>query len=88
MALVKKTINVTDQQAQWIKSRIESGDYGNDSEFFRDLIRREQNRATEIEAIRAALIAGEESGMSARSPQDIKKAVLAELKADGTISTN
>ena len=34
----------------------------NDSEIIRDLIRREQERRAEIEALRAALIEGENSG--------------------------
>lgn len=38
------------------------GGYTNDSEYIRDLIRREHERSTEIDAIRAALIEGETSG--------------------------
>lgn len=34
----------------------------NDSEYIRDLIRREQERSAEIESIRTALIEGEASG--------------------------
>lgn len=62
MATVRKTITVTDQQDSWIKAQIEGGKYTNDSELIRDLIRREQERGAEIEGIREALIAGEESG--------------------------
>ncbi len=76
MAMVKKSITVTDQQDAWIKSQIASGHYGNDSEVMRDLIRREQARGNEIEAIRAALIEGEESGMSDRTPKQIRQAVI------------
>ncbi len=62
MATVRKTITLTDQQDRWIKAQIDAGHYTNDSEFIRDLIRREQERSTDIEAIRAALIEGENSG--------------------------
>jgi antitoxin ParD1/3/4 len=62
MATVRKTITLTDQQDRWIKSQIDAGYYTNDSEFIRDLIRRDQERSAEIEAIRAALIDGENSG--------------------------
>ena len=41
MGLVKKTVNVTDQQEDWIKTQIAGGHYGNDSELIRDLIRKE-----------------------------------------------
>lgn len=32
MAIVKKSISVTDQQNNWIRAQIESGHYGNESE--------------------------------------------------------
>jgi antitoxin ParD1/3/4 len=62
MGTVRKTITVTDQQESWIKAQIDAGRYTNDSEYIRDLIRREQERSVEIEAIRAALLEGEFSG--------------------------
>jgi antitoxin ParD1/3/4 len=62
MTSVRKTITVTDQQDGWIKAQIQAGHYTNDSEYIRDLIRREQERAAELDAIRAALIEGENSG--------------------------
>lgn len=61
MATIRKTITVTDVQSAWIKGRIESGDYTNDSECIRDLIRREQEKLS-LEEIRSALVDGEESG--------------------------
>ena len=62
MSTVRKTITLTDQQDRWIKAQIQAGHYTNDSEYIRDLIRREQERAAETEALRAALVAGENSG--------------------------
>jgi antitoxin ParD1/3/4 len=62
MATVRKTITLTDQQDEWIKAQIEAGRFTNDSEYIRDLIRRDQDRGLEVEAIRAALIEGEASG--------------------------
>jgi len=66
MATVRKTITLTDQQDDWIKAQVEAGHYTNDSEYIRDLIRREQERGTEIEVIRSALIEGEKSGKPKR----------------------
>jgi antitoxin ParD1/3/4 len=62
MGTVRKTITLTDQQDSWIKAQINAGHYTNDSEYIRDLIRREQQRSAEIEPIRAALLEGEASG--------------------------
>lgn len=66
MGVVRKTITLTDQQDSWVKAQISAGHYTNDSEYIRDLIRREQERSTEIEAIRNALIDGEASGKPRR----------------------
>jgi len=75
MPMVKKSISVTDQQDSWIKAQIKTGHYGNESEVVRELIRerqlRDQETPAEIEAIRAALIVGEESGFSDRSVDEI-----------------
>ncbi|NBS67057.1 MAG: type II toxin-antitoxin system ParD family antitoxin [Betaproteobacteria bacterium] len=62
MSTVRKTITLTAQQDEWIKAQVDAGRYTNDSEYIRDLIRREQENAAEIEAIRAALVEGEASG--------------------------
>ena len=42
MGMVKKSISVTEQQEQWVKSQISSGHFGNESEVIRDLIRERQ----------------------------------------------
>ncbi|PUA18939.1 type II toxin-antitoxin system ParD family antitoxin [Glaciimonas sp. PCH181] len=62
MGTIRKTITLTDTQDGWIKSQIAAGGYTNDSEYIRDLIRREQERSVHVEAIRADLIDGEDSG--------------------------
>ena len=62
MGTTRKTITLTVQQDQWIKARIASGEFTNDSEYIRDLIRRDQAREAEIEALRSELIKGEASG--------------------------
>lgn len=50
------------QQDHWVKAQIDAGHYTNESEFIRDLIRREQERSFDIEDIRAALTEGGASG--------------------------
>ena len=62
MGTTRKTITVTDQQDEWIKAQIEGGDFTNDSEYIRDLIRRDQARNSAIDAVRGELIKGEQSG--------------------------
>ncbi len=73
--MVKKSISITDQQDGWIKAQIKTGHFGNESEVVRELIRerqiREQETPAEIEAIRKALIEGEQSGFSDLSVEEI-----------------
>lgn len=71
MPMQRKTITVTEQQNTWIKSQIERGKYGNDSEYLRELIRLDQEHKTTIEILRLALIEGEKSGTSQRSMSNI-----------------
>jgi antitoxin ParD1/3/4 len=85
MGTVRKTITFTEQQDQWIKAKIAAGQFTNDSEYIRDLVRRDQEKNAEIEAIRAALIEGEHSGMSTRTPDAIRKAVQKRMRQDGQL---
>lgn len=79
MVTVRKSITLTDKQDGWIKAQIDAGHYTNDSEYIRDLIRREQERSAEIEAIRAALIEGETSGEPRQfDPDAFKRRMLIE----------
>ena len=71
MAMQRKTITITDQMEIWVKSQVESGKYGNDSEYFRDLVRRDQFRREAETQLRDLLEEAESSGISERSPHEI-----------------
>lgn len=71
VATVKRSISLTERQAKWVREQIDSGLYNNESEVFRDLIRDRIARQAEIESIRQALIEGERSGFSEKTPQKI-----------------
>jgi antitoxin ParD1/3/4 len=58
----RKTITLTEQQDKWVKGQIESGHFGNDSEYIRDLIRRDQQAQERLVWLRQALVEGESSG--------------------------
>jgi antitoxin ParD1/3/4 len=61
LATTRKTITVTDQQNQWIKAQIAAGDFTNDSEYIRDLIRRDQEQNAKFHALKVAIQEGVES---------------------------
>ncbi len=62
MSMHRKTITLTEQQDDWVKGQIESGHFGNDSEYIRDLIRRDQQAKERLAMLRQALAEGESSG--------------------------
>ena len=66
MSVVRKTVTLTRQQDDWIAAMVDAGHYTNDSEAIRDLIRREQARTADVEAVRRALVEGEQSGAPER----------------------
>lgn len=68
MATVRKTITLTDTQDDWIKAQITNGDYTNDSEYFRDLIRRDQDK---FRALKVMIEEGIASGPSSRTVDEI-----------------
>jgi antitoxin ParD1/3/4 len=70
MDIVRKTITVPKQMDEWIKTRIE-GHYTNDSEYLRDLIRHDMEERQEFLRIKAALEAGETSGVSDDNVLDV-----------------
>jgi len=64
MSMHRKTITLTEQQDNWVKGQIETGHFGNDSEYIRHLIRRDQQAQERLATLRQALIEGESSGKS------------------------
>lgn len=71
MAMTRKTITIPDAMEDWVKSQIAAGRYANDSEYFRDLIRRDQERRTAEAQLKKMLEEAEASGESDRTIDDI-----------------
>lgn len=63
-------VSLTDEMRDHIREQVKSGRYANASDYIRDLIRRNQ---AETDAIRLALIEGEQSGRSTLKVGDILK---------------
>lgn len=85
MAMIKKSITVTDQQEAWIQSQMDTGNYGTDSELIREALREKQMRMAEIEIIRAKLIEAEASGFTDKSPEEILNNIKEKARRDGII---
>ncbi|MEL7189588.1 MAG: type II toxin-antitoxin system ParD family antitoxin [Pseudomonadota bacterium] len=71
MATIRKTITLSDKQDAWIKAQIARGAFTNDSEYIRDLVRRDQEGQNKLSALRNAIAEGLKSGVSERSLDEI-----------------
>ncbi len=87
MTMTRKTITISGQMEEWVKSQIESGRYGNDSEYFRDLIRRDQERRQAELDLRALIEEGLNSGVSDKTPENIREGVRERLRLNGQLPT-
>jgi antitoxin ParD1/3/4 len=80
MSMIKKSITVTDQHEKFIQAQMATGQYASDSEVIRDALREKELRTAEIDMLRAKLIASEQSGISDRTPQEIRSDAKDRLK--------
>lgn len=85
MPTVRKTITVTEKQDKWIKAQIANGEFTNDSEYIRALVRRDQERKSSVATLRQAIQEGLDSGDSGKTVPEIMAQVEARLKADGRL---
>ena len=85
MATIRKTITLTEKQDEWIKAQIVNGDFTNDSEYLRDLVRRDQEQNAKFLALKAAIQEGINSGVSNKTVKEIMEEVEARLGVDGRL---
>ena len=76
------TMNVSlpDPMKAWVEAQVEGGQYGNASDYVRDLIRRDQNDREQIKALQDAITKGLKSGISDRNMKDILKEARSKAK--------
>jgi antitoxin ParD1/3/4 len=76
-----------DQMNEWVEAQVSAGRYGNVSEYFRDLVRRDQERRDgAISELRTMLERAEADGVSKRSVSEILEAAREEARQKGLLS--
>ena len=83
--MTRASISISPPNDEWIKTQIESEEFSSRSDVVNDLIRKARKEQDEIETIRAALIEGERSGTSIKTPDDIINAVIERRRKNGTL---
>ena len=79
MASKTTSIALGDHFSAYTRRKVESGEFGSTSEVIRDALRRAEERDVRIEALRAAIREGEESGPA--TPFDFDKFLAAAFKS-------
>jgi len=85
--MTRQSISFTNPNSEWLKLKVEvEGEYKSNSELVNELVRKERAREqADLDAIRAALIKGEQSGVSTQTPDQIMKAVIERKRANGSL---
>lgn len=83
--MAKLTISMPDAMSEYVTARVENGQYGNVSEYFRDLVRKERDKEQAIDALRERLKRAEASGISKRKVPEIMADVEARMRANGEL---
>jgi antitoxin ParD1/3/4 len=71
MIMATMNVSLPDAMKDWVEGRAQTGRYSNASDYVRDLIRRDQERAEKIAALQRLIEEGEASGVSPHSAADI-----------------
>ena len=75
-------IAMPDTMKEWVEAQVNTGQYGNASEFMRDLIRHEQERQ-KIDAFQRLIDEAAASGVSAKSVHEVFEMAKAEARERG-----
>jgi antitoxin ParD1/3/4 len=78
--MIRHTISVPEPLSQYIEGRIAEGQYGNVSEYFRDLVRRDQERRqSAIDELKSLIDKAEASGISDLTMDQIREKARKDL---------
>ena len=80
--MIRKTISMPDELSDHIDERVKSGGYGNDSEFIRELLRRDKQQAEAVRVIQAAIDEGMVGKASKKTVRQIYEAARKRYERD------
>jgi antitoxin ParD1/3/4 len=75
-------ISLPDAMKNWVERQTQRGRYGNASDYMRDLIRRDQERAASIAELQALIDEGIASGVSDRTFDEVVTEARAQADAE------
>lgn len=69
--MARKSITFAEKQGEWLKFVVEQGRYKDESDYVRDLVRKDEEKNRDFLMTKAAIQEGLDSGFSARSLDEI-----------------
>jgi len=85
MAIVRKTIGVTQDMDEWVKMKVASGQFTNDSEVHRAALKRVREWEEKKAWLQAEVQKGLDSGFCDQSPREIIAELKDEMRANGEL---
>lgn len=79
--MASMNVSLPDAMKEWVEAQARVGRYTTTSDYVRDLIRRDQDRAGKIAHMQALVSEGLASGVGERSMAELRAAALAEERA-------
>lgn len=83
--MAQMNVSVPEQLKAWAESRVAEGRYSSTSDYVRDLLRRDQERAEKVANLQRLVDEGRASGLSNRSMKDILAAARQQAGVDGDL---
>ena len=83
--MASMSVSLSDQLRGFIKSRVQSGDYHNESEYIRDLVRKDREKLSDDQKLLNLLRQSEQSGVSSSTLPELMSRVKERLKQDGCL---
>lgn len=74
-------ISLPDQMREWVEAQAKSGKYGNASDYMRDLIRHDQERAAKIAHMQVLVDEARASGISNKTAEEVIATARAKARA-------
>ena len=78
--MAQMNVSLPEGLKSWAEARVAEGRYSSTSDYVRDLVRRDQDDALRLKALKAAIDDGVASGLSERDPFDYLETLRAELR--------
>ena len=85
MAIVRKTISLTEEQDAWVKAKVASGRFASDSEVHRALVSTLQEREAKLAWLEQEVQKGVDSGYVEQTAPKVIAELKAEMRANGEL---